>query len=72
MYAPLTPLQEKYYTGILNKTIEQLLDTQKNDTLHTWGMARETDENEHNVDGVRPVRKRTQLTKYAIMHTVNQ
>ena len=60
MYAPLTPLQQQYYTSILNKTIEQLLSAQKKEASREWEGVKEK---ENVMEDVKPVRRRSQVVK---------
>ena len=63
VYAPLTPLQQQYYTGILNKTIEQILSTQKKEASKEWEGGKESEEKENVMEDVKPVRRRSQVVK---------
>ena len=38
MYAPLTEVQEKYYTSILNETIMDVVEKERKKTLEKWDM----------------------------------
>ena len=62
MYAPL---QEKYYTSILTRSIQQLLDNKKRETLKEWGVVNGSQDDKENTEEehVRVVRRRKEIIK---------
>ena len=50
MYAPLTTTQERYYTSLLNNTIENMVEESRRKRLHELGWDKENCEQNAEMD----------------------